>query len=1133
VNKHFARRLALAVVACFSWSLALASSARAITARPPAPPSRTRPLSANEMQHILGATIAPVGGDPTGRGSGGSYVNVGTAPGPAYAWEGSVGDVKTDTGNKMTEIPLVGWTARGGLPVGVSLIHNSLGAPNRYLQDGPKWTTNYDSWVSTTDSGSSVTVSWADGRAYTFFRNVDGSYASPTGVYDTLSVPYSGGMDIVTKDQVRYRFNAWGTGSSVTYFLVSVSDENGNTISINRDGAAHIQTIVDPNNRTITLGLDGSGRLQTVTDPMSRQWIIAYDGNGDLGRIDYPALSGKVSSRWIGYNNHNITALTNIGGATQSNYAYNADSTIAWERTPLGSQTSFYYGVDLYGNANALATTIAGPDGFKTTHYYDTQGRLTAITDALGYSQNFSNYDGNNNAQTVQDKRGNYWKYTFDGRGSVLTAQAPPTPENSNGNKVTVTYNGHNKPLTIKAPGGESSVLTYDGNDNLTQVQNKDASNNVKATTSFTVSASTHGLVTDKYDANSRHTHYDYTDGGGNLTAVTTPLGHQTSWTYNAVGAATSRTSPGLNPGSPATITATYGLDEWNRTTSVTYSSVQYGGSDGNKTFAYDLDSNLTDFTNAAGHYTRSYDADGRMKEEDRDGVMQVQHAYDGGGQQGLLSSTTDADGLVTSFAYTHRDELAQSSQSGIATNYQYDQDGSALAVNDGWGNLAAKSWDAAGRLTSVVNHDPHNTYLSGYVYGYSTDSQKTSCVETGYNNGAYAQVVWGYDPLGHLTSEGRSGASSRNATYVVDGVGNRTSQTVNGVGTTYSYDADDELTGDNQSSVYQYDAAGSLTGRRRGGSWIYPYSTNDGQIAVIYTGASAPAYSYGYDALGRRAFRWASPSGGANSGDGVRTDYQYDGSQVLTEKQNGGTVNRYQRGAGGELLSRPGWGGGETPQMDGLGSMRQGLDNGSARFTGLFDYSAFGEKIGGNGGSSSPYGWGAQSGYRQDGESGQGDCGLVLMGARWYDPSIGRFTSRDSDLSQAPYAYCNGDPVNHTDPSGHSWLSSIFKSIGKAVKSIFKTVVNLAVADIRNLVANRMFEAVFYVVINLFPLADLVFVAGYAVEAGGISGFIAGYLTGEVQGRNALGLAINGLSWGVTYRLPPLTPTVGDKPKL
>ncbi len=63
----------------------------------------------------------------------------------------------------------------------------------------------------------------------------------------------------------------------------------------------------------------------------------------------------------------------------------------------------------------------------------------------------------------------------------------------------------------------------------------------------------------------------------------------------------------------------------------------------------------------------------------------------------------------------------------------------------------------------------------------------------------------------------------------------------------------------------------------------------------------------------------------------------------MLTEKQNGGTVNRYQRGAGGELLSRPGWGAGaETPQMDGLGSMRQGINMNNGVFTGQADYSAF-----------------------------------------------------------------------------------------------------------------------------------------------------------------------------------------------
>ena len=41
-------------------------------------------------------------------------------------------------------------------------------------------------------------------------------------------------------------------------------------------------------------------------------------------------------------------------------------------------------------------------------------------------------------------------------------------------------------------------------------------------------------------------------------------------------------------------------------------------------------------------------------------------------------------------------------------------------------------------------------------------------------------------------------------------------------------------------------------------------------------------------------------------------------------------------------------------------------------------------------------------------------------VGCRYYDPDAGRFISRDTDLSQSPYAYCGGDPVNFTDPSGH-----------------------------------------------------------------------------------------------------------------
>ncbi len=1035
MNKHFARRLALAVAACFTWSLALASSARAITARPPAPPSRTRPLSTNEMQHIVGAqsgggsapvapapfppapvlgggktgspasgittnTIAPIGGDPTGGGSGGRYVNVGTAPGPSYAWEGTVGDVKTDTGNKMTEIPLVGWTARGGLPVGVSLIHNSLGDPNRYLQDGPKWTTNYDSWVSTTDSGNSVTVSWADGRAYTFFRNVDGSYASPTGVYDTLSVPYAGGMDIVTKDQVRYRFNAWGTGASVTYFLVSVSDENGNTISISRNGGgARIDQIVDPTGRTIILNKDSSNRLAYVVDPMGRQWGLGYDGAGNLVSVWPPKLGGAQTGLGFGYDgSHNITTSGDLKG-NQSHAAYNADSTIAWEQTPLGNRTTFSYGVDQNGASNALATTITAPNGVKTAHVYDSQGRLTAVTDALGYAQRPSNYDGNNNAQTVQDKRGFFWNYTFDGMGNVLTAKSPT------GDVTTLQYNGHNKPTWIKAPGGEQVALSYDGSDNLTQVQNKDAGGSVKATTRFTVSASTYGLVSDKYDANNHHTHYDY-DGSGNLQTVTTPLGRQTGWTYNSDGVATSRVDA-------LGITTTYTLDEWNRTTAVSYSNVLYPGSDGNKSYSYDYNSNLTGFSNNVGSYTRSYDADNRMLEEDRGSARQVSHTYDGSYEQGLLSSTTDADGNVVNYGYTQRDELAWVAEYSHTTNYTYDPDGHELTINDPWGNFATKTWDNNARLSTLVNKDPYGSYLSGYGYGYNSDSQKTSCAEYGSNGGSYANVTWQYDALGHLRSEGRSGGSTRTTSYVVDGVGNRTSQTINGATTTYSYDNDDELTGDSTGSIYQYDASGNMDARRRGGSWIYPCSTNENQIAQIYTGGQLPTYSYGYDALGRQVFRVDQ--------NNTRTDYQYDGGNVLTEQQNGSTSSRYLLGT--HRLAKYG----EAPQLDGLGSMRQGIDMNNGVFTGQTDYSAFGEVIGGNntGAFQSVYQWGAQSGYRMDGGSGGGgDCGLVKVGARYYDPAIGRFTSRDSDLSQSAYVYCYGDPINFVDFTGHEGVS-------------------------------------------------------------------------------------------------------------
>ena len=45
-------------------------------------------------------------------------------------------------------------------------------------------------------------------------------------------------------------------------------------------------------------------------------------------------------------------------------------------------------------------------------------------------------------------------------------------------------------------------------------------------------------------------------------------------------------------------------------------------------------------------------------------------------------------------------------------------------------------------------------------------------------------------------------------------------------------------------------------------------------------------------------------------------------------------------------------------------------------------------------------------------------------MGARYYDAAVGRFTTRDTYLDQKPYTYCEGDPINGVDPSGHMTLT-------------------------------------------------------------------------------------------------------------
>ena len=96
-------------------------------------------------------------------------------------------------------------------------------------------------------------------------------------------------------------------------------------------------------------------------------------------------------------------------------------------------------------------------------------------------------------------------------------------------------------------------------------------------------------------------------------------------------------------------------------------------------------------------------------------------------------------------------------------------------------------------------------------------------------------------------------------------------------------------------------------------------------------------------------------------------------------------------------------------------------MTNSSGAVQGTLTLSAFGQTVASGGGSTSAYQYEATSGYRTE-----GDAGLTLVGCRFYDAQVGRFITRDTDLNQKPYAYCDGDPVNYVDPSGHSDLGFV-----------------------------------------------------------------------------------------------------------
>ena len=109
-------------------------------------------------------------------------------------------------------------------------------------------------------------------------------------------------------------------------------------------------------------------------------------------------------------------------------------------------------------------------------------------------------------------------------------------------------------------------------------------------------------------------------------------------------------------------------------------------------------------------------------------------------------------------------------------------------------------------------------------------------------------------------------------------------------------------------------------------------------------------------------------------------------------------------------------------------------------------NYDAFGAVTSSSGTHQGPFGYGGVFGYQTD-----PDTGLMLLGHRFYDPSVGRFLTRDPVKDGRNwYGYGGGyaNPANSVDPDGllADWLSSVRTPAGNAtVVNIWRTYAELS----------------------------------------------------------------------------------------
>jgi RHS repeat-associated protein len=846
---------------------------------------------------------------------------------------------------------------------------------------------------------------------------------------------------------VKYQF-AYDTAGN----LITVTDASGNVTTIQRDPSERATAIVSRYSQTTTLSLDSNNLLSQVTDPAGHMakfvntsgglitartdangniYNYAYDGTGRLTKDSDPAGGSTTVSRTDSNSGYTVTTTTALGRTSTFQVTTGVPGEQFTNTWPDGLQATM---TNTQQNGQLSESTNL-PDGTTTssTMGADPRWGLQAPV-PLSSTQMLGNL-----TMTTTGSR----TATLGTPGNPFSLTSQTDTKTLNGRTYTSAFTGSNKTYLDTSPAKRTATRIFDSLERISSVQigallpvtfaydsHGRLSTITQSTRTTTLTYDANGFLAGSTDPMMLTTGFTH-DADGRLLTTTLPDGRVVNYAYDANGNVTSITPPGKSAHdfsytvvdlpsvyTPPVVTGTgatsYAYNADRDLTTVTRPDGQIIN------FAYDNAGRLSSTTTPTETISYAYDAStGNLSSASVAGGEALAYGYDGP----LPTSSAWTGTVAGSISRTYNSNFWVASQSinnANTVNLTYDKDGLVTKA----GLLALKLDPKDGLITgtsmgSATDTRKYDTFgeLTGYTAKYKTSSLYAVTFTRGADGriSAKTETIGGkktvytytYDQAGRLTVVKQNGAAFSSYTY--DTNSNRLTATTTSGTVDGTYDAQDRLLTYGNSS-YAYGANGELASQTVGSQTTsYRYDVLGNLIAVILPNGTN--INYIVDAKNRRI--------GKEVNGALVSGFMYDGGRIVAQLNGSNAiVSQFIYGSGN---TAPDYmtSGGMTYRVfsDQLGSPRLVVNTATGQIAERVDYDEFGKVISDTNPGFQPFGF---AGGLYD-----HDTKLVRFGARDYNPSVGRWTTKDPIIFGGGdtnlYGYVLNDPLNIQDPSGFS----------------------------------------------------------------------------------------------------------------